>query len=98
MLYGGLSNKKGDHEKETIKETDPILRTTQGEDRLLGTVPIPNLERDGSRSKYTLRVHEWESSFINGSDRQDRLLVGSRTKSKNTVRINQGKEVIIWQA
>ena len=98
MLYEGLSNKKGDHEKESIKETDPILRTTQGEDRLLGTIPIPDLERDGSRSKYALGIHEWESSFIDGSDRQDRLDAGPRTKTKITVRINQGEEVRIWQA
>ena len=98
MLYGGGSTKNKDHEKENIKETDSILRATQREDRLLGTVPIPDLERDGSRSKYTLGIHERESSFVFVEYRQDRRNAGLRTKTKNTVRINQGEEVRSWQA
>jgi len=98
MLYGGGSTKNKDHEKENIKETDSILRATQRADRLLGTVPIPDLERDGSRSKYTLGIHERESSFIDGSDRQDRRTTRSRVETKNTFRIEQGEEVRTWQA
>jgi hypothetical protein len=59
---------------------------------------IPDLERDGSRSKYALGIHERESSFVFGEYRQHRRDAGPRTKTKNTVRINQGEDVRSWQA
>jgi hypothetical protein len=67
-------------------------------ERLSGSVPIPDLEGDGSRSKYALGIHERESSFVFGEYRQDRRNAGTRTKTKNAIRINQGEEVRTLQA
>lgn len=95
MLYRKESIERKEHAEETAKETDPIFGATQRADRRLRAVTIPNLERDGSRSKYAIRLHEWQSSFIACEYRQDRRNPGPRTKTAK--RINQKREVRTWQ-